>query len=184
MYVRTGSRMPTRVVGPRREVQQSTIAISSTAVGPGVSSFALDGGLAANLGGALELKGYRVKAIRLRLTAVPTIAPATAGKSTLFAGITMRNELLTNADLDPALNATRDQYAWLWYDNWPQPYTAAPVGATQILGMERVASLRRRRGRALRVYHTQADQLTLVFSELAAQTWSIVGHVRTWFELP
>lgn len=188
MYARTGSRGFTRVRGPKPSVISTIQEIQTTVVGAAINSTNLGSSLIADLGlsaGQSTLKGYKLREVRGYFVAVPTVAPAAGLKGLLYLGIAKVNENLGDAFVDPALATSRDQVPWLYLTAWAQPYTAAPVGASQTIEATRYIRVSGRRGRPLRVMREQGDTVKVYFSsQVAGQTWAVSGFVRSWWTQP
>lgn len=187
MYARTGSRGFARARGPKPSVISSITEVQSTVVGASINSTNLGAALIVDLGlsaGVSTLKGYKLREVRGYFVSVPTVAPAAGLKGLLYLGIAKVNENLGDAFVDPALATSRDQVPWLYLTAWAQPYTAAPVGASQTIEASRYIRVAGRR-RPLRVMREQGDTVKLYLSsQVAGQTWAVAGFVRSWWTQP
>lgn len=125
--------------------------------------------------GLLDKRGITYMGSHIDLVATPTAAPAAGTRDSLVAGIVRANVALTTANLDPSSIAARSTHEWAWLHVWPQPYTAAPVGATQVIEARCTHKLRVKR--LLREF---SDSLIISFgSQNAAQTWHVDGLVNS-----
>lgn len=187
MYARTGSRGFARPRGPKPSVISAIQEIQSTLAGPLIQSTNLGAGLIVDIGlnaGQSTLKGYKLREVRGYFVAVPTVAPAAGLKGLLYMGIAKVNENIGDAFVDPSLATTRDQVPWMYLTAWAQPYTAAPVGASQTIEASRYIRVVGRRGKPLRVMREQGDTVKVYLSTAGTETWAIAGFVRTWWTQP
>lgn len=122
-----------------------------------------------------DRRGITWLGCHLDLTAVPLAAPAAGTRDTLVAALVKAPLGSTTAQTDPSTIATRANLDIAWLHTWPQPYIAAPVGATQTIESHYECKVK-----AKRLLRSANETILLALgSQNAAQSWHVDGLISS-----